>query len=143
MEFEFVNYKSELTYIILLPKLAFKYCNNPDGKIYTSYRGIEKNNELIEALINQLTPKIINKKNAIILNLLVNPFFDDLCAYLLKSNKINNINNSKIKLIKKYIFTYLCDDFTKKIYSDLNVEGATIYANKKMYEKSKKMLEKL
>ena len=97
MQFEFVDYKSESTYIALLPRLAFKYCNNPDGRVYTTYKGIETNNELIETLINQLTPIIINKKNAIVLNLLVNPFFDDLCAYLSKNNKISC---SKIKLKK-------------------------------------------
>lgn len=140
MQFEFVDYKSESTYIALLPRLAFKYCNNPDGRIYTTYKDIETNNELIETLINQLTPIIVNKKNSIILNLLVNPFFDDLCVYLSKSNKISC---SRIKLIKKHVFKYLCDDFTRKIYSDLNVDGSTLYTDKNMYEKSKKMLENL
>ena len=82
MQLEFVDYKSESTYITLLPKLAFKYCNNLDGRIYTTYKGIETNNELIETLINQLTPIIINKKNAIVLNLLVNPLMIYVLTYL-------------------------------------------------------------
>lgn len=140
MQFNFVDYKSDSTYVALLAKITFKYCNNYDGRIYTAFSIGDTNENIIETLINQLTPLLVNKKNTIILNLLVNPFFDDLCVYLSKNNKISC---GKIKLIKKHIFSYLSDEFTKKIFTDLNVEGATIYINKNMYEKSKKMLEKL
>ena len=140
MQFNFVDYKSDSTYVALLAKITFKYCNNYDGRIYTAFRIGDTNENIIETLINQLTPLLVNKKNTIILNLLVNPFFDDLCVYLSKNNKISC---GKIKLIKKHIFSYLSDEFTKKIFTDLNVEGATIYINKNMYEKSKKMLEEL
>jgi len=140
MQFNFVDYKSDSTYVALLAKITFKYCNNYDGRIYTAFSIGDTNENIIETLINQLTPLLVNKKNTIILNLLVNPFFDDLCVYLSKNNKISC---GKIKLIKKHIFSYLSDEFTKKIFTDLNVEGATIYINKNMYEKSKKMLEEL
>ena len=140
MIFRFVDNKSDSSYVPLLAQLAFKYCNNRDGRIYTTYSGSIIGKNIVEVLIIQLTPIIINKKNAIILNLLVNPFFDDLCDYLSKNREIDY---SKIKLIKKYIFSYLGDEFTKKIYSDLTVEGAEIYINKSMHEKSKKMLKEL
>jgi len=140
MEFGFVDYKSDATYVTLLPKIVFKYCNDRDGRIYATYNGGEVKNNLIEILIGQLTPAIVNKKNAIILNLLVNPFFDDLCDYLSRNPKISY---SKIYLIKKHIFSYLSDEYTKEVYSDLAVDGAEIYIKQNMYKKSKKMLEEL
>ena len=140
MEFKFVDNKYDSTYVTLLAKITFKYCNNRDGRIYATYKGSITGKNIAEVLISQLTPIIINKNNAIILNLLVNPFFDDLCDYLSK-NPI--INHSKIKLIKKHIFGYLGDEFTKKVFSNSFVEGSDIYINKNMYEISKKMLEKL
>lgn len=140
MEIKFVDYKSETSYIALLAKITFKYCNNYDGRIYTSYSIGEASSNLIETLINQLTPLIVNKKNTIILNLLVNPFFDDLCDYLSENPKISN---NKINLIKKYIFSYLSDENTKRLYSDFDVEGAEIYINKNMYERSIKMLKNM
>ena len=85
-------------------------------------------------------PLIINKKNTIILNLLANPFFDDLCDCLSKNSKISK---SKINLIKKHIFSYLGDENTKRLFSDLAVEGAEIYMKKNMYERSKKMLKNM
>ena len=140
MEIKFVDYKSETSYIALLAKITFKYCNNYDGRIYTAYSIGDTNNNQIETLINQLTPLIVNKKNTIILNLLVNPFFDDLCDYLSENPKICK---NKINLINKYIFSYLSNENTKRLYSDFDVEGTEIYINKNMYEKSKKMLKKL
>ena len=141
MEFKFVEYKSDSTYVILLPKLAFKYCNNRDGRIYATYSTNEKNNNLVELFINELSPLMLfNKKNAIILNLLVNPFFDDLCDYLSKNPKISTL---KINLIKKHIFSYLSDPNTQRVFSDLEVEGAEIYLKQNMYAKSQKMLKEL
>ena len=84
-----------------------------------------------------MTPLIVNKKNTIILNLLVNPFFDDLCDYLSENPKICK---NKINLINKYIFSYLSNENTKRLYSDFDVEGTDIYINKNMYERSMKML---
>ena len=118
MEFKFVDYKSETSYIVLLPKITFKYCNNYDGRIYTAYSIDDTNNNLIETLINQLTPLIVTKKNTIILNLLVNPFFDDLCDYLSKNPKISKF---KRNLINKHIFSYLCDEKTKQLFTDFDV----------------------
>ena len=136
MEIKFVDYKSETSYIALLAKITFKYCNNYDGRIYTAYSIGDTNDNLIKTLINQLTPLIVNKKNTIILNLLVNPFFDDLCDYLSKNPKICK---NKINLINKYIFSYLSNENTKRLYSDFDVEGTDIYINKNMYERSMKM----
>jgi len=140
MEIKFVDYKSETSYIALLAKITFKYCNNYDGRIYTTYSIGDTNNNLIETLINQLTPLIVNKKNTIILNLLVNPFFDDLCDYLSENPKICK---NKINLINKYIFSYLSNENTKRLYSDFDVEGTDIYINKNMYERSMKMLKNI
>ena len=140
MKFRFVDYKSDTTYIPLLGRLAFKYCKNRDGRIYATYSGSIINKNMVEVLIDNLTPIFINKKNAIILNLLVNPFFDDLCDYLSKNKK--NINHSILKLINKHIFSYLADCFTMKVFSDPVVEGSDIYSNKNMYERSKKILKK-
>lgn len=137
MEIKFVDYKSETSYIALLAKITFKYCNNYDGRIYTAYSIGDTNDNLIKTLINQLTPLIVNKKNTIILNLLVNPFFDDLCDYLSENPKICK---NKINLINKYIFSYLSNENTKRLYSDFDVEGTDIYINKNMYERSMKML---
>ena len=95
---------------------------------------------IVGVLIDQLLPIIVNKKNAIVLNLLVNPFFDILCDYLLKNS---NIAKSKINLIKKHIFSYLADEYTKNLFSDLSVDCAEIYIKHDMYIKSKKMLELL
>ena len=139
MEFKFVDYKADSTYVPLLAKISFKYCNNRDGRIYATYSMSGANNT-IEILINQLTPVLGNKKNIIILNLLVNPFFDDLCDYLSKNP---TMSYRKINLIKKHIFSYLSDEYTKKLYSDLAVDGAEIYIKQNIYERSKKMLEKL
>ena len=140
MEIKFVDYKSETSYIALLAKITFKYCNNYDGRIYTAYSIGDTNNNLIETLINQLTPLIVNKKNTIILNLLVNPFFDDLCDYLSENPKICK---NKINLINKYIFSYLSNENTKRLYSDFDVEGTDVYINKNMYERSMKMLKNI
>ena len=140
MDFGFVDYKSDLSYVTLLARITFKYCNNPDGRIYSVYKMNRTNNNLVEILINQLTPLVLNRKNVIILNLLVNPFFDDLCDYLSKEHPISN---GKINLIKKYVFSYLSDENTQRVYSDLVVEGAEIYIKQNMYEKSKKMLKEL
>jgi len=140
MEIKFVDYKSETSYIALLAKITFKYCNNYDGRIYTTYSIGDTNNNLIETLINQLTPLIVNKKNTIILNLLVNPFFDDLCDYLSENPKICK---NKINLINKYIFSYLSNENTKRLYSDFDDEGNDIYINKNMYERSMKMLKNI
>ena len=137
MEIKFVDYKSETSYIALLAKITFKYCNNYDGRIYTAYSIGDTNDNLIKTLINQLTPLIVNKKNTIILNLLVNPFFDDLCDYLSENPKICK---NKINLINKYIFSYLSNENTKRLYSDFDVEGTDIYINKNMYERCMKML---
>ena len=143
MKYKFVYDNSESTYAILLPKLTFSYCNEFEGIAHTTYSGSIDNNNIIEELINDLTPVIITKKNAIILNLLVNPFFDQLCDYLSENP---NISRYKINLIKKHIFSYLGDDFTYKLHlslAHLPVDGANIYDEKNMYERSKKMLEVL
>lgn len=140
MKFEFVNYKSESSYVTLLPKITFKYCSNYDGRIYAKYTMDTVNDNIVRVLLDQLLPGIINKKNSIILNLLVNPFFDNLCKYLSTGA---NIAGSKIHLIKKYVFSYLSDEYTKIVYSDLSVEGAEIYIKHNMYEKSKQMMELL
>lgn len=142
MEVRFVDYKSETSYIALLAKITYKYCNNYDGRIYTTYSIDDTSNNLVETLINQLNPLplIINKKNTIILNLLANPFFDDLCDCLSKNSKISK---SKINLIKKHIFSYLGDENTRRLFSNLAVEGAEIYIKKNMYERSKKMLKNM
>ena len=142
MEIKFVDYMSETSYVTLLAKITFKYCNNYDGRIYATYSVDDTNNNIVETLINQLTPLplIVNKKNTIILNLLVNPFFDDLCDYLSEKPKISK---NKINLIKKYIFSYLSDESTKILFSDFVVEGTEIYINKNMYEKSMKMLKNM
>ena len=142
MEIKFVDYMSETSYVTLLAKITFKSCNNYDGRIYATYSVDDTNNNIVETLINQLTPLplIVNKKNTIILNLLVNPFFDDLCDYLSEKPKISK---NKINLIKKYIFSYLSDESTKILFSDFVVEGTEIYINKNMYEKSMKMLKNM
>ena len=142
MEIKFVDYMSETSYVTLLAKITFKYCNNYDGRIYATYSVDDTNNNIVETLINQLTPLplIVNKKNTIILNLLVNPFFDDLCDYLSEKPKISK---NKINLIKKYIFSYLSDESTKILFSDFVVEWTEIYINKNMYEKSMKMLKNM
>lgn len=140
MVFNFVNYKSDTSYITLLSKIAFKYCDNCDGRIYATYCINDISENAVEIIINQLTPFVINKKNSVILNLLVNPFFNDLCDYLSNNPKIS-IN--RINLIKKYVFSYLSDENTKIVYSDLDVEGADLYIKQNMYLRSKKMLERL
>ena len=141
MKLKFVNYKSDSSHVVLLPKIAFKYCNNYDGRIYTTIDCGEKSNiNIVEKLIEQLTPFIIGQKNCVILNLLVNPFFEELCSYLYTKPKIGH---RKIKFLKKHIFSYLCDQRTKRMYSDLAVEGAEIYIQKNMFEQSKDILEKL
>lgn len=63
MEFRFVDYKSDLSYVTLLAKITFKYCNNCDGRIYATYsiNGVN-HDDLIEILISHLTPLIVNKK---------------------------------------------------------------------------------
>ena len=68
MDFGFVDYKSDLSYVTLLSRITFKYCNNPDGRIYSVYKMNRTNNNLVEILINQLTPLVLNRKNVIILN---------------------------------------------------------------------------
>lgn len=140
MKFEFVDYKTDLSYETLLAKITYRYCNNSDGRIYTTYKSSNANGkDIVEQLVSQLTPFFMNKKNAIILNLLVNPFFEELCNYMFTNL---NINCGRKKLLKRYVFSYLCNDNTKKIYADIEVEGALIYIGKNMYEKSKVILER-
>jgi len=85
-----------------------------------------------------LIPIIINKKNTIILNLLVNPLFNELCDYLSSKPKISK---SKIRLIKKYIFSYLGSELKKIQNDNIHVIGSDIYRNQNMYERSKEMLK--
>ena len=141
MYFCFTYCKSESTYETLLAKITFRYCNNLGGTIYTRINLDEKNAEsIIAELIEQLTPFFITKKNTIILNLLVNPYFEELCNYLLLNPRVNK---NKIRLLKRHVFSYLCDNNTRRMFSDPKVGGAEIYNQKSMYERSKRMLELL
>ena len=141
MFFDFVDYKSDITYETLLAKISFPFCDNPDGRLYTVIKHNEiEPKKIVAKLIDKLTPFIFVRKNVIILNLLVNPFFEELCSYL---NEKPNIGNSKVVLLKKYIFSYLSDERTKTMYSDLKIEGAQIYREKNMYEQSKEILQRI
>ena len=143
MELKFIESKTEESYIIFLGKLAFRYNSNLDGPLYTTFSTEETNKlKIVEKLIDQLTPYIVCRKNAIILNLLVNPFFDELCTYLSAKPKIKK---GKLYLLKKHIFKYLGDDFHHQCVLKLEgrLEGSEIYFQKNMYERSKKMLEML
>ena len=109
MEFKFVDYKSDSTYVTLLAKLTFKYCKNRDGRIYATYITSGKNNNSVEILINQLTPLMFNEKNSIILNLLVNPFFDDLYhdynIYRILAKRLINANSDGRGEIREILIT--------------------------------------
>lgn len=139
MNIYFTNEKEINSYVVLLPKITFKYCDNIDGRIYVKYllNNSSKENDVIE-LISQLNPLIMTKKNVAILNLLVNPFFDELCTCI-KTKDL--INKRKKRIIKEYIFNYLGCDETNLVFSDNNIEGAEIYRGKNMFEKSREMLE--
>ena len=139
MNIYFTKEKEINSYVVLLPKITFKYCDNIDGRIYVKYllNNSSKENDVIE-LISQLNPLIMTKKNVAILNLLVNPFFDELCTCI-KTKDL--INKRKKRIIKKYIFNYLGCDEANLVFSDNNIEGAEIYRCKNMFEKSREMLE--
>ena len=79
MDFNFVDYKSDFSYVVLLPKIAFRYCNNFDGRIYTSINlDAEFDGNVVAKLIEKLNPFVITKRNAVILNLLVIKFSSNL-----------------------------------------------------------------
>ena len=143
MKLQFIDHETEDSHIVFLGKLSFRYCNNFDGFLYTTFSTEEKNSQkIVKMLIDRLVPYIVCRKNAIILNLLVDPFFDELCTYLSAKPKIKK---GKLYLIKKHIFKYLGNDFEHQcvLKAEGLLEGSEIYFQKKMHEKSKKMLEML
>lgn len=139
MNLNFTDTKFEYTYIILLAKITFKYCNNPDGRIYTIIENANGSSyEIVRKLILELNPFIMNRKNVIILNLLVNPYFNELCLFI-KHEKC--FSKARLKIIKKYIFDYLAEDEVYNTYLTCNLEGKEIYLGKNMYGISKEMLK--
>lgn len=127
----------------MLPKSCFRYVKDIfDGKLYANIITDKKDNlEIATELINSLNPIIVTKKSAIILNLLVNPYFDELC-YLVTNGKI--LSKWRIKILKKYVFKYLSSDLVYNSYSlfkDNVVEGSAFYKGKNIYNVSKSVLE--
>lgn len=139
MNIYFSQEKNAFSYDILLPKISFKYCNNTDGRIYANIIPNNKPSiEVVKELINALNPIIITKKTTIILNLLVNPYFDELCQVI---NEDYNVSSLKKTIIKKYIFEYLSSAECRLLFSNEKVEGYKIYNSKNMFEKSKAINE--
>ena len=143
MKLFFSDVKKETSYETLLPKSCFRYVKDIfDGKLYANIITDKKDNlEIATELINNLNPIIVTKKSAIILNLLVNPYFDELC-YLVTNGKI--LSKWRIKILKKYVFKYLSSDLVYKSYSlfkDNVVEGSAFYKGKNIYNVSKSVLE--
>lgn len=139
MDIYFSWEKTSFSYDVLLSKISFKYCNNLDGRIYANIiRGNQSSIEVVKELINALNPIFLTKKNVIILNLLVNPFFDELCQAI-KEN--TNISSLRKLIIKKNIFEYLGSAECKLTFLDEKVEGHNIYNSKNMYEISNVLKE--
>ena len=143
MKLFFSDVKKETSHEILLPKLCFKYVKDIfDGKLYTNIITDKKDNlEIATDLINCLNPLIVTKKSAIILNLLVNPYFDELC-YLVTNGKI--LSQWRLKILEKHVFKYLSSDLVYKSYSsfqDNAVEGSKFYKDKNIYNVSKSIID--
>lgn len=141
MKLYFSKEKNENSFEVLLPKISFKYCDNLDGRIYANIIDKDKTEiEVVQELIDELNPLIITKKTAIILNLLANPYFDELCQIIKKDG---NMSIRKKSVLKKYIFGYLGSSECKMAFSNEKVEGYEVYNKKNMYMISKEILNLL
>lgn len=141
MNIYFSEYKGEHSFEVLLPNISFIYCNNRDGRIYTNI--ISENKSALDTakeLISGLNPLFITKKSVIILNLLVNPYFEELCSII---SDDTDLSKAKKRIIKKHIFKYLGSEEARLVFSNRNVEGCEIYNCKNMYSISNEMLRNL
>lgn len=144
MKAYFTDTKDEDSYVILvLPEKVFRYCKTPDEKLYVKHSldGVPRENAVIE-LISELHSFILTKRDVAILNLLVNPYFDELCEYM---RTASDISKGKRKKIRKHIFEYLASPKANRIHSDPYIgpyiAGTEIYKSKRMFERSKEILE--
>lgn len=141
MHFDFVETKSDSSFYVFLGRPAFRFINNPDGRLFTTIDHTDGSNmDVVRQLIDQLGWCVLRKKNVLILNLLVDPYFDELCEYV---RNTPSLKPYKKHMLKKYIFQYLADDSTAERYHDGFCEGAPVYNAKKMDVRSKEMLELL
>ena len=141
MHFDFVETKSDSSFYILVGRPVFRFVNNPDGGLYTTINHTDGSKmDVVRQLIDQLGFCILRKKNVLILSLLIDPYFDELCEYV---RNTPSLKPYKKHMLKKYIFQHLADDITAKIYHEGFCEGAPIYNAKKMDVRSKEMLELL
>lgn len=138
MKLYFTNKKEINSFEVLLPEISFKYCDNPDGEMYAMIvTDIKSNYDIAKELIHELNSLLLSKKSVIILNLLVNPYFDELCMII---SNCNDLSKRKKAIIKKYVFSYLSSDKANYIFSIPNIRGNEIYKKKNMYLISKKIL---
>jgi hypothetical protein len=133
MRLEYTDTKEDNN-IVILKRISYKYCNNKEGIIYT--KSLNDTNDIITKLIKNIRFCVLNKKNTIILNLLVNPYFDELIDYI-KCGKLKS--KRKLKFINKYIFKYLSNRYVNALNDSELFECSKIYKDKNMYLKSLEM----
>lgn len=135
MKVYFTEEKLITSHIVLLGKISEKYVKTFEGLLFTNIiTDNQPNIDVVKQLIDAINPFVLTKRTVIVLNLLVDPFFEELCLLIKERFKMSAF---KKRIIKKYIFGYLSDPMRKLVYSDPHVLGHEIYNSKKMYEMSK------
>lgn len=143
MKVDFAYRWSDDVYDIMVTNIINPALMDHDGNLFTKIIDpLETSEQIIGELFLQLSHRhIVTKKVAVILNLLVNPYFDETCEYV-KTHYSELPKNVK-RFLRKNIYSFLTDEFRRKIWSMGLSVGSVIYHDKCMYEKSKEMLKLL
>jgi len=143
MKVEFAYRWSDDVYDIMITKIINPVLMDHDGNLFTRIIDpLETSEQIIEELFRQLAHRhIVTRKVAVILNLLVNPYFDETCEYV--KTHYGELPKNVKRFLRKYIYSFLADDFQRKLWSMGPTVGSVIYHRKCMYEKSKEMLKLL
>ena len=130
------------SYSTILPEIVRWYVKEPDGLVYTEIIDpLGTSDQIVEKLFCRLAHRhIVTKRVAVILNLLANPYFEETCEYV--RVHCNDLPKNVKRLLIKYMFSYLADDFQYQMWKLIPAER-NIYDQKNMYETSKEMLKLL
>ena len=143
MDLNYTNQKTLESYPVMLPKASFRYCSNPDGLLFAEIKDapLSKEQTALELTEMLRTCFFLTKRDCVILSLLTNPYFDDLCTLLKRKDHL--IDKRKVRKIYKHLFRYLSDDSTAKMYDNPIFAGSQIYKEKNMHLISKEMMGEL
>ena len=150
MVIKFIDRKTPDSYFTLLPKTAFiRYCNNPDGLLFAEIKDapLSKEQAALELTEMLRTCFFLTKRDCVILSLLTDPYFDELCILLKRKDYL--LDKRKLRKICKYLFGYLASDSAEKAFNDpylgpdVIIAGSQVYREKTMHLVSREMLKEI